>query len=190
MSWLAVRQRAGCWSPASSPGRRYQVPTPRRRRHRHQPQSLKQYLDRQAQRDHAAPSAVIKVSRDSRGGRVSKDYRGQPDRPALLDRRVPTAVMAGMELTAAMAVMVWMALTVLLALLVHAVLLVSRELSGPRVRRGRRSSGRSVQQGRQGSRAHLDPLGYRVHPGRKARRDRAVLLDSIWKKSRSTNGSP
>jgi hypothetical protein len=108
---------------------------------------------------------------------VSKDYR---DRQALLDRRVPTALMAGMELTAAMALTVWMVLTVLLALLVHAVLRVSRELSGPRVRRAR--SGR---RGQRGSRAHLDSSGYPAH---RARRDRAALLDSIWKKSQSTNG--
>ena len=64
---------------------------------------------------------------------MSKEYQGQP---GLLDRRVPTALMAGMELTAAMAVMVWMVLTVLLALLVHAVLRVTQDRSVPWVRRG------------------------------------------------------
>ena len=96
---------------------------------------------------------------------MSKEYQ---DRPALLDRRVPTALMAGMELTAAMALMVWMALTVVLALLVHAVLRVTQDRSVPWVRR--------------------DLAGNRVRRVHRAHQDRAALLDSIWKKSKSTNG--
>ena len=98
---------------------------------------------------------------------MSKEYQGQP---GLLDRRVPTALMAGVELTAAMALMVWMVLTVLLALLVHAVLRVTQDRSVPWVRR--------------------DLAGNRVYREHRANRDRVALMDSIWRSSASTNASP
>ena len=139
----------------------------RRLRQRRPPQSVKEYLARQAQRDRVA-LAGTKVSQGSRGGRVSKEYKGQA---GLLDRRAATAVMAGMELTAAMALMVWMVLTVVLALLVHAVLRVTQDRSVPWVRRGPTASG-----ARRGSKVH------------RVCRDRAALMDSIWRKSQSTNG--
>ena len=101
----------------------------------------------------------------NQGCRVSKDYRDQPDHPALLDRRVPTALMAGMELTAVMAAVVWMALMVGLALLVHLVLRVSRDLSGPRVRRVTASGARKGSKVHRVHRGRLDSLGYPARQG-------------------------
>ena len=116
----------------------------------------------------------------SRVSLVSKGYRVRKDQPGHQAHKDYPVLLGAAELMASMVLMVWMVLTVLTALLVHAVLRVSRDQSVPWVRKV--PPGHRVQRG---SRAHLDPSGYPAH---RVHRDRRALMDSIWNRSRSTNG--